>query len=68
MKRRLPEPDAVGYPPPLDTFDPADWWVSDLEDVLEVGYARIRWSAARRVYREGGDWQSHLQPPVWWRE
>ncbi|MFJ3290385.1 hypothetical protein ACIPMW_34475 [Streptomyces sp. NPDC086669] len=39
--------------------------MSDLEDVLAVEYARIHWQAARRVYVEGGDWSSFLQPPVW---
>ncbi len=39
--------------------------MADLDDPLEVGYARIRWSVARRVYQEGGDWEAHLQPPVW---
>ncbi|MEV7501536.1 hypothetical protein ACOZGD_11070 [Streptomyces murinus] len=65
MRRRRPNPETAGYPPPLDVFDPADWWVSDLEDPLEVGYARIRWQVARRAYTEGRDWEAHLQPPAW---
>ncbi|MGW3727317.1 hypothetical protein [Streptomyces sp. NPDC000851] len=65
MRRRRPDPAGTGYPPPLDAFDPVDWWVGDLEDDLEVQYARIRWGVARRVYGEGGDWEAHLQPPAW---
>ncbi|AWT42819.1 MULTISPECIES: hypothetical protein [Streptomyces] len=65
MRRRRPDPEAAGYPPPLDVFDPSDWWVSDLEDYQQVQYARITWAAARRVYVEGGDWTSFLGPPVW---
>lgn len=64
-RRRIRPPARADYPPPLDAFDPADWWVDDLEDPLQVGYARIRWGVARRVYREGGDWEAHLEPPVW---
>ena len=65
-RRRVRLPSGDDYPSPLDEFDPADWWVDDLKDPLEVGYARIRWSVARRVWREGGDWKAHLQPPEWW--
>ncbi|MGW0750387.1 hypothetical protein [Streptomyces sp. NPDC002587] len=55
-----------GEPPPeLAAFDPADWWVDDLEDVLEVGYARIRWTIARRAWAAGEDVMPHLQPPAW---
>ncbi|MFE2815326.1 hypothetical protein ACFXGG_33490 [Streptomyces nigra] len=69
MRRRLPQPDATGYPPPLDVFDPRDWWVSDLEEDLEVQYARIRWGVARRAYREGWpDWRSFLPSPPPWAE
>lgn len=65
MRRRRPDPEAAGYPPPLDVFDPADWWVSDLEDRLQVEYARITWHVARRACRQGWDWKSYLQPPTW---
>lgn len=61
-KRRLPLLDS--FPPPLDVFDPADWWVDDLEDFAEVQYARIRWVVARRAYQAGEDWTAHLQPPA----
>ncbi|MEV7032721.1 hypothetical protein AB0N99_21210 [Streptomyces sp. NPDC093272] len=54
------------YPPKLDEFDVADWWVKDPEDPTEVEYARIRWRVARRTYDEGGDWESHLLMPAWW--
>lgn len=66
MKRRLPNPGANGYPPPLDVFNVEDWWVTDPEDELEEKYARIRWSVARRAYEDGDDWESHLLAPAWW--
>lgn len=66
MRRRKPDPDVTGYPPKLDVFDVNDWWVTDPGDPLELGYARIRWGLARQVFEEGGDWESHLRPPIWW--
>lgn len=63
-RRRLARPGE--FPPPLDVFNVADWWVRDPEDPLELQYARIRWSCARRAFEEGDDWQAHLGPPAWW--
>lgn len=69
MRRRRPDPATGGWPPPLDVFDPRDWWVDDLEDELQVGYARIGWGVARRAYREGWpDWRSFLPSPPPWAE
>lgn len=65
MRRRKPDPTPENLPPVLAEFDPADWWVRDLEDPLEVGYARITWTAARRAYLEGGDWESFTLMPAW---
>lgn len=66
MSRRRVRPRTGGdFPAPLAEFDPADWWVGDLEDPLEVGYARVLWHVARSAYTEGGDWEAHLQPPAW---
>jgi hypothetical protein len=59
----VPRPDS--YPPQLAAFNVADWWVRDPEDELEVKYARIRWSCARRAYEQGEDWESHMGPPAW---
>ncbi|MFF7577537.1 hypothetical protein ACFZBE_21545 [Streptomyces sp. NPDC008061] len=67
MRRRRPEAERDGYPPPLDVFNVADWWVINPDDPLEQAYARIRWSVARNAYRDGGDWKSHLKPPDWWQ-
>lgn len=67
MRRRVPDPDAVGYPPKLGVFDVNDWWVNDPDDPAEAGYAKVRWHVARKVYEEGGDWESHLEPPAWWQ-
>lgn len=66
MRRRLPDPEVVGYPPQLAEFNVEDWWVVDVEDPTEVQYARIRWGVARRAYLAGEDWESCLQPPAWW--
>lgn len=66
MRRRRPDPTEANFPPQLAVFDVGDWWVTDLEDPTEVSYARIRWTVARRVYLEGGDWESHLLMPAWW--
>ncbi|MEE1819334.1 hypothetical protein PUR59_30510 [Streptomyces sp. SP18ES09] len=65
MRRRRPDPAEDSFPARLAEFDIGDWWVTDAEDPIEAGYARIRWFVARRVYLEGGDWEAHLLPPVW---
>ena len=62
-KRRLQLADS--FPPQLAVFDVADWWVDDVEDPVEVQYARIRWGVARRDYLAGEDWRQHLEPPAW---
>ncbi|MGW3275906.1 hypothetical protein ACWDFH_31250 [Streptomyces kronopolitis] len=67
MRRRKPEA-AAGFPPQLAEFDVDDWWVVDPEDPVQVGYARIIWQATRNEYLAGGDWRSHLGPPVWWSQ
>lgn len=64
MRRRRPD-EGADLPPELAVFDPAGWWVDDLKDSAQVGYARIRWSVACKVFREGGDWRAHMQPPQW---
>lgn len=66
MRRRKPDPTGSDFPPQLAEFNVADWWVTDPEDPMELGYARIIWATARRAYLEGGEWESYLQPPVWW--
>ncbi|MEU9258553.1 hypothetical protein AB0D68_08685 [Streptomyces sp. NPDC048212] len=65
-RRRSGRRSTEEYPRQLAEFDVADWWVTDPECPMAFGYARINWSVARQVYREGGDWQSYLEPPVWW--
>lgn len=65
MRRRTPE-ESAGLPSQLAEFDVADWWVVDVEDPIEVQYARIRWGVARRAYLAGEDWQACLRPPPWW--
>jgi hypothetical protein len=65
-RRRQLRPVSSGFPPQLAEFNVADWWVKDPEDPVEVGYARVNWTAARRVYLEGGDWESYLLMPAWW--
>lgn len=62
-RRRLPLPGS--FPPQLAEFDVNDWWVTDPADPIEVQYARIRWHVARKEFEEGGDWESHLEPPAW---
>ncbi|MGW2584508.1 hypothetical protein ACWCYZ_24815 [Streptomyces virginiae] len=64
MRRRRPG-EGADLPPELVAFDPADWWVDDLEDPIQVEYARIRWFVACKVYRQGGDWQAYMRPPEW---
>lgn len=59
-------PAPAEFPPQLAEFNIDDWWVTDPEDPMEAEYARIKWAVARKVYAEGGDWESHLSPPVWW--
>ena len=66
MRRRRLDPTGADFPPQLAEFDIGDWWVRDPGDPTESGYARIRWWVARRMYLEGGDWESHLGPPAWW--
>ncbi|CCA57272.1 hypothetical protein SVEN_3986 [Streptomyces venezuelae ATCC 10712] len=66
MRRRRPDPAGGSFPPQLAEFNAGDWWVRDPEDPTQVGYARVQWGVARRTYLEGGDWEAHLSPPVWW--
>lgn len=63
MRRRSLPTEAM--PDQLATFNPADWYVDDLEDDLEVDYARIRWSVARRAWAAGEDVTPYRQPAPW---
>jgi hypothetical protein len=63
---RTRRPSAATYPPQLAAFNVDDWWLKDPDDPIEVGYARIRWTVARRAYVEGHDWESYLLKPAWW--
>lgn len=65
-RRRSRRPVSGEYPPQLAEFNPDDWWLKDREDPTELGYARIKWTAARRAYQAGEDWESFLLKPAWW--